>query len=327
MSSASSDNWRIKESPKESSKNWRKESSEESSKNWRKESPKESSQDCGFCHAQVCSFKIKCNFFMRGNCRLYKGCTCLTASVCQTIKAGGSAVKKQPDPVPVTEIVSAKVADKTQNIQTNKMSHTQTANSKEYQYKRLLIERYSEKKTSSMNTELFYKRSNLRLFYISLSNEKAIVRILEDLMGAYDIDCYLDCGEPEDEYTRSYTKPHSPENPNFGLWTYLALNEPMYGLNQTGLHLLAKHSTRKFINFCMWLAKKEGGKISDSYDRFGISPIDIIMTRGYKMNNDPLSNKYFIEEELNPNAPSENCFIENDINHMEALLEALLKTI
>jgi hypothetical protein len=124
MNSNSTENWR-RESPKQLPENWRRESPkqlpEKSSKNWRKESPKESPKDCGFCHAQVCSFKIDCRFFMRGNCRLYKGCTCLSASVCQPSASGGSAVNKQPvpDPVPDTEIVSTKVDASSDDLDAN----------------------------------------------------------------------------------------------------------------------------------------------------------------------------------------------------------------
>jgi hypothetical protein len=108
MSSASSDNWREK-LPKQPSENWPKKSPKQSRKKSSEESSEKSSANCVECHNKTCSFRYKCRFLWNGNCKHDRACTCTGTLVCEPSASGGSAVKKQPDPVPVTEIVSAKV--------------------------------------------------------------------------------------------------------------------------------------------------------------------------------------------------------------------------
>jgi hypothetical protein len=117
MNSDSSNNSR-KKSPKQPAKNWRKDRPKESPE----ESSEESSPKCVMCHNKTCSFKYNCRFLWKGNCKHDRACTCTGTStlVCEPIAAGGSAVNKQPvpvhDPVPVTQIVSAKVGASSDNL-------------------------------------------------------------------------------------------------------------------------------------------------------------------------------------------------------------------
>jgi hypothetical protein len=165
-----------------------------------------------------------------------------------------------------------------------------------FNFKKLLEERYSRKAVTSINDDLNINCWNTWLFLKNPENEKTIVKILEDLMKISDIEGYLEFGEPdiEDEDLVESNPFSCPLHT--GQWEIFDFSSKIYYSGQTALHLLAKHSTPKFINLCLWWGHKEMKPILTSYDDYGRSPLNLIEERGLILNSQHMDNKYSVEE-------------------------------